>query len=142
MAFQPLVNGEAYSWAQITLGIDGVAVAGIKAISYGENQTVVNNYGAGRFPVSRGYGAVEVTGSITLEMTDVEAIQRAAPNGRIQDYPEFPVTVSFVPLNGGGIVTHRLNNCRFMENKRDMSQGDTSVDVELPLLPSHITWNA
>jgi len=139
MAFQPLVNGTAYAWAQIELRLFNVNLAGIKAISYEEAQEMQDNFGAGNRPVSRGYGAITATGSITLEMAEVEALQDAAPNGRLQDIPEFSVVVSYLP-EGGNIRTHILNNCRFTTNQRNTSQGDMTIDVELPLMISHITW--
>ena len=55
MAFQPLVNGTAYSWSQITVNILGVPVAGVSAVSYTEEQEMQDNYGAGNRPTSRGY---------------------------------------------------------------------------------------
>lgn len=139
MAFQPLVNGTAYSWAQIELRLFDVPVAGVKGINYSEAQEMQDNFGAGNRPVSRSYGRIESTGSVTLEMAEVEALQAAAPSGRLSAIPEFTITVSFLP-EGGLIRTHRLNNCRFKGNKREMSSGDLEIDVELELLISHIDW--
>jgi len=31
-------------------------------------------------------------------------------------------------------------NCQFKGNKRDIKAGDTTIDVELPLVISHIQW--
>ena len=47
----PMVNGTLYSWADIVAVISGVPVTGITAIEYGDEQEVVNKYGAGRHPV-------------------------------------------------------------------------------------------
>ncbi len=139
MAFQPLVNGTAYSWAQIEARIFDVPVAGITAISYEESQEMQDNFGAGNRPVSRGYGRIETSGSITLEMAEVEALQAAAPGGRLSAIPEFAIVVSYLP-EGGVIRTHRLNNCRFKGNKREVSSGDMSIEVELEMLVSHVDW--
>lgn len=139
MAFQPLVNGTAYAWSQIELRLFDTPVAGVTAISYEETQEMQDNFGAGNRPVSRGYGRIETSGSITLEMSEVEALQAAAPGGRLSAIPEFTVTVSYLP-EGGNIVTHRLNNCRFRGNKREISSGDMNVEVELELMVSHVDW--
>jgi len=136
---QPLINGQAYSWSQITLNVLGVQVAGFEAISYEENQEMVDNYGGGNRPVSRGLGRIETTGSVTLHMEEVEALQTAAPNRRLQAIPEFDIVVAFLPDNGN-IVIHTLKNCRFKTNKRDMTEGDTKVAVEIELQISHINW--
>jgi len=139
MAFQPLVNGTAYSWSQITLNILGVPVAGVSAISYNEEQEMTDNYGAGNRPVSRGYGRITTEGSVTLHMEEVEAIQAAVSTGRLQDIPEFDVVVAYLP-EGGTIVTHTLKNVRFKNNGREISEGDMVVSVEIPMQISHINW--
>ena len=74
----PLINGTEYSWGDIATCINGVPVSGITAISYGEKQDVQNNYGAGRYPVSRSKGRIEATAKITLYMSEVVAICRNA----------------------------------------------------------------
>jgi hypothetical protein len=139
MAYQPLVNGTAYSWSQITLNILGVPVAGVSSISYNEEQEMQDNYGAGNRPVSRGYGRINTEGSVTLHMEEVEAIQNAVSTGRLQDIPEFDIVVAYLP-EGGNIVTHTLKNCRFKNNGREVSEGDMAINVEIPLQISHINW--
>lgn len=139
MAFQPLVNGTAYSWSQIDLILFGTPVAGVTKVSYKEKQEMQNNYGARNSPVSRGYGKKEPEASITLEMAEVEALQAAIASGNLQDIAEFDIVVSYIP-EGSEIRTHTLHNCKFMENGRDVSSGDMTIEVELPLLISHISW--
>lgn len=136
---QPLVNGTSYAWSQVEVRIFNQPVSGITAISYEEKQEVQDNYGAGNRPVSRGYGKIESMGSITLEMAEVEALQAATTDGNLLSIPEFEAQVSYLP-EGGKIVTHTLNNCRFKGNKREVKSGDMAVEVELELQISHITW--
>ncbi len=137
--FKTLINGEAYIWEQIVFSLFNTPIAGIKAISYEDDQEVQDNYGAGNRPISRGYGNIKCTGSVTLEMIEVEALQEASPTGRVQDIPEFDVIVSFQP-NIGAIRTHTLKNCRFKKNSRGMKQGDMQIDVELPFVVGEILW--
>jgi hypothetical protein len=137
--FVPLINGKAYEWADITVNIMGIPIAGIDAISYEEDQKMTNNYGAGNRVVSRGYGQIEPIGSITLHAEEINALVNAAPNGRLQDIPEFQVTVAFIP-NGGAVMVHKLKMCRFMKNKMDGKKGDTMIPVELPLIVGDISW--
>ncbi len=138
---QPLINSRAYDWASISLQLLGQTIFGVTAISYGHKQEKTNNYGAGVNPVSRGYGKREPEASITLEMKEVEriqaAVQQAQPGGSLLDIKPFPVVVSYVtPENA--LITHTLHHCEFTENKRDIKTGDASIEVELPLVISHI----
>ena len=136
--FFPNVNGRAYDWASIKLQLLKQTVAGVTAISYSVKQEKVNNYGAGVNPISRGLGKREPNASITLEMKEVERIMAALPpGGSLLDIPPFPIVVSYVnPSNA--LITHTLHHCEFTENKREIKTGDTSIEVELPLILSHI----
>lgn len=135
----PLINGRTYDWPSIIVNIMNVAVSGISAIEYSDEQEVEDNYGAGSMPVSRGFGKYKAMAKLTLYMEDVEAITAIAPNGRLQNIPEFDIIVAYV--NSGNVpVTHKLRNCRFKSNNRKSKSGDTKIEVELDLIVSHITW--
>jgi len=141
MAQTPMINGERHSWGDIKANIMGRTPTGITAISYEEKQEKKNHYGAGNMPVHRGRGNYEASAKITLYGYEVEAIQRAAgPGKRLVDIPSFDITVSYLNPNDQ-IVTHVLRNCEFTGNKRDLKQGDTTVEVELELIVSHIEWS-
>jgi hypothetical protein len=135
----PLINGKAHEWADIRVGLFGRIVAGITSIKYDDNQQMENNYGAGNKPVSRGYGNIEFSGSITMLAEEVAAIESQAPNGRLQEIEEFPITVSYLPI-GGQVTTHKLLFCKFMKNGRDANQGDKKIEVEIPLLIGDIKF--
>lgn len=136
----PLVNGMLYSWADIVTSISGVPVTGIVGVEYGDDQEVVNKYGAGRHPVGRAKGRITPSAKITLYQEEVEAIQRQAPNGRIQDIAPFDITVTYLP-DSGIVTTDKIRNCQFKGNSRKWKEGDTGQEVELELVPSHIEWN-
>jgi hypothetical protein len=135
----PLINGVSYSWSQVTVNILGNPVAGITGINYEEKQEIVNNFGAGNYPVSRGFGKIESSASVTLMMEEVEALTNSAPGRRLQNIPEFDINVTFLPPSGQ-VVTHVIKNCRFMSNKRDTKVDDTKIEVQLDLVVSHIQW--
>lgn len=135
----PLINGAAYGWADIVFLVAGVPVTGIVAIDYEDKQEIKNHYGAGRRPVSRGKGRIECTAKITLEMSEVLAIQARAVNNRLQDIAPFDIIVSYIP-DGGKIVHDVINDCQFDTNSRKWKEGDTTQNVELPLVVSAIEW--
>lgn len=136
----PLINGVRHSWASIRCQILGRTVTGITKITYEDTEEKSNNYGAGKMPVSRGVGNYEATASVTLHAYEVAAIQRSLGVGkRLQDIAPFDITVSY--LNDSDTVeNHVLRNVEFTNNKRDISQGDTVIEVELELILSHIEW--
>ncbi len=134
----PLINGRAYDFAQINMSILGVPVNGVSAISYTEEQEKVNNFGAGSRPVSRGHGAINASGSVTLSMNEVEAIRDAAPEGSLLRIPAFDITVTF--LNEQKVETHVLKNVEFTNDGLDASNGDTTLERGFDLVLSHILY--
>lgn len=135
----PLINGRAYGWADITAAPAGVPLFGINDIDYAEAQEMENIYGAGNRPVARGYGKVTYNGSLTLQMEELEKLQAVIPTGRLQDIPEFPIVVAYLP-EGGKIVTHTLQFCRFKNNGRTIKEGDMSVATKVDLVIGNIEW--
>lgn len=139
----PLINGVEYSWSSIAFIVLGAPIYGVTAINYDENQTIENIPGASTMPVARGYGSFENTASITLHSGEVENIMRAARAkgySRIQDIPMFNIVVSYMPNDVNKAVKHTLRNVEFKQNPRNVSEGDTSIGVEIELAISHIDW--
>ena len=135
----PLINGKAYEFADITCVILGTPILGVTAIEYGETDNSENIYATGRYPVARGFGQIEPTASITILMNEVMNIVSVAPNGRIQDIPEFDIIVTFTDVNLIPVV-HKIRNCRFKTNMITSATGDTSIPMDLELIISHIEF--
>lgn len=134
----PLINGVAHSWANLDVRISGVLVTGITKISYNEEQEMENIYGAGQYPVARGYGRIKADGSITLLREEIEEIRAGSPTGRLQDIAPFPIIVSFLPQAGQKIKVDVLHDVQFADDGLEISEGDTSNSKELKLILSHI----
>lgn len=140
---EPLINGRAYDWAQVVVRMSNGTQPfwAISSISYSDAQEIEKNYGAGAFPVSRGFGNYTTEVSVTLHMEEVERIQASVPSGRLQDVSDFDIVVSFLHPDTEKIVTHKIKNCRFMNNQRELNQNDKAFEVELNIDASHIDWN-
>lgn len=135
----PLINGINHVWGDISVVLFGRKLVGITAVKYDEEQDKENVYGAGNNPVSRGYGNKKSTASITLATSEISALELVAPNGNLTDIPPFDVIVSFMNTSQP-VTTHVLKNCEFTKNGRDAKQNDTKLEMEMPLVLSHIIW--
>jgi len=129
----PLINGVSYSWSNIKLVLFGVPVVGITKIEYKRKQKKENHYGMGTEPVSRGYGNKEYEGKITLYRDEWDAIIAAAPSKDPLDIPFFDIQVSF---EGPRVQTQNdvLRACEFTEDPFTVSQGDTKIMVDIPII--------
>ena len=137
----PFINGQAYSWVDITVSIFGVPVAGITSVNYEENGDVVNNYGAGRRPTSQSNGKIESTASISIDRAEYNALVAAAPGKNLMNIPNFDIVVAYLP-EGSPPVADIIKNCRFKKMVSGGSEGDSNVMADLELVPSNVEWNA
>lgn len=135
----PLINGVLHSWGDIVATINGIPLTGVTGIEYSDSQEVTNKYGAGRLPVGRAMGRITSQAKLVLYQEEVEALQAQAPGGRLPDLGMFDITVCYLPASGL-VRTDVLKNCQFTGNSRKWKEGDTSQEVELDLVPSHIDW--
>jgi len=134
----PLINRRSFDFASIQLEMLGIVVSGVASIKYGVKQEKTNNYGAGTNPVSRGYGKKEYSGSIQLEMKEVERIYDALGKDKdLTDIPPFPITVSY--LNNYKVITHKLRDCEFLNDNIDAKTGDVNISQELELIVGSIS---
>lgn len=139
----PYINGELFSWAKVRVNLLGATVSGITAISYSQPRVKENLPGAGAFPTGYGTGNVEPEASLTLYVDELVKLQQIAPNGDITQIPLFDIVVEYRKGNGAGevIVTDIIRNCQFTDNGREWAQGETSSEMELTILCSHIAFN-
>lgn len=135
----PLINGSAYSWADITIIVAGMPVLGVKAIDYEDDEKIEDIHGAGNRTVARGRGEIKTAGSITLMVDEIEALSTRSITGRLQDLGVFPIIVNYLNTSGK-MITHTLKYCQFKKNARKAKQGDTSLEMELPLVIGGIDW--
>jgi hypothetical protein len=133
-----LINGRAYDYTQITCLIAGVPVAGIQSINYVTEQPKVNNFGVGNQPISRGRGPKDPSGSLELDMNEVEAIRDAAPNGDLTEIAPFTITIVFGNLQRP--VVHRLRNVEFSNDGVETSQGDTNITRSFDIVMSDVKY--
>lgn len=134
----PLINGKAYSWGNISILLNGTPVVGCTAINYDDQEEKENGYGAGKMPIERGEGNYSATCSLTLKASELEALATLSPGGRLQDFGIFDIVVSY--LVGTVRKVHKIRNCEFTNNGRNINQGDRTIEREMNLICSHIEW--
>jgi len=135
---QPLINGEAYTFAQLQLLVGGVPVFEVLSLDYSEEQTKENNFGAGVRPTSRGRAEINASGSIELSQNDVEKLRLKSPDGSLNRLQPFTVIAKFD--NGQQLVVDKLKNCEFTNDGVETAQGDTQNSRSFDLIMSHIEW--
>lgn len=129
-----LINGKSFDWSQITIDFLGNSPVGVTSIKYETKRDKTNNYGIGSKPVSRGQGKKEYSGSIKLEMREVQRIIAGLPAGSdLTDIAPFNITIAF-RQNGVLVSYHVLRACEFMNDPFEANTGDTAIEQELELI--------
>ena len=135
---EPLVNGKAYDYVDIQLSILNVQINGVSEINYTQEQEKTNNFGTGIYPVSRGHGSRDSSGSLGLNMNEAEALREIAPNGNLLDIPAFDIVIVFG--NPTAPQTHVVKNVEFTNDGVETSQGDTVINRVFDFVCSHIQY--
>lgn len=130
-----------YSFSDVEVRFLNRTIVGFQGVSYKMTQNKVNIYGKGNKPVARGKGNKEYEGTVKVLQNELEALQIAAGNGSdICDILPFDVVVTYE--REGMTVTDTLKQCEFTEQAKELNQGDTHMEIELPISIGDIQFNS
>lgn len=127
-----LVDSNAYDHSTINILLAGQPVIGCNAISYNVNREFTQHYGIGKYSYNRGGGKYSFDATISLFMSELEALRQASPNGLLPEIPPFDIVVTFTP-RGKQAVVHLLKDCVITNDGVSSGESDTSVVTELTL---------
>lgn len=120
----------------------GRPVIGITSVMYKTTRGKTNVYGRGKKPVARVRGQEEYEASITLNQSEVEALQKSVGKGKkLSDIPPFDITVAFAPENSLQLTTDVLRFCEFTEVEKALNNQQDNMEVTLPLVVGDIDYN-
>ena len=126
-------DSKQYAWCDISIAFGGRILIGVTEVEYTEKREKDFLYGRGCRPHGVVAGNRSYEGKISLWQSELEAMTRDALSNDILGL-SFDLVVSYVPLDGGQIVTDILRHVEFTEVKKGMKQGDKNMIVELPII--------
>jgi hypothetical protein len=139
---QPLINGIARSWSQITVPFLGSPLSGVISINWSIERVKTNNPGIGSYASSRGQGNWMFTASMTLLMEEWDRIVKASPNGKPQSIPFFDLPILFIDEPTGGLIKKVVwKSAEIMTASTVGNQGDTQFPIEVTFLVADIQEN-
>lgn len=135
-------NTTEYAFSDVEVRFLGRTIVGFQGVSYKVTQSKTNIYGRGNKPVARSKGNKEYEGSVKVLQSELEALQIAAGYKKdICDIAPFDIVVSY-QVDGGLATTDTLIGCEFTEQPKEINQGDTNMEVELPIAIGDIHFNS
>lgn len=128
-----MFSSKQYEWSDIALSYGGRIIDGVTEVEYTEKTEKEYLYGRGRHPMEILEGKRSYEGKLSVWQSELESLTRDSRNKDLLDL-SFDVVVSYIPKDGGQIVTDILKNVEFTEVKKGMKQGDKNMIVELPIM--------
>lgn len=132
------INGREYEWADISLVVGLVPIAGFRKVSYKREREKEAMFAKGRKAHSIQSGNEKVTGSITFTQSQLEALELAT-GGNILD-AKIDIIVSYgAELNSTSVASSAIStdtvvSAEFTEYEKGMSQGDKFMEIPMPFL--------
>jgi len=137
-----MFDSSEYAFADIQIVMQGRTVAGLRGIKYSVKQEKEVVYGAGNEPLGIQRGNKSYEGEITVLQSETEALQRVAGKGKsLMDLRKFDIIVTYLPLDGGQLVTDVVKFAEFTQVEKGMSQNDKYAEISLPFIALRIEFN-
>jgi hypothetical protein len=128
MADTPIINGHAYSWASISIALDGVDTDGFVDVTYKASMAIGKVRGMGRRVKATTQGEADADGSFTMNKAAASALIKALGPGFLRK--RFDMTVSYDEDGEGGIVTDELFGVRITDVEDSPKQGTEGVQTK------------
>lgn len=136
---QVLINGKAFSAADISLSIAGVQVASASAFTATVTQEKPNNKGFSDEPTSRGRATKEYEASVDLSYTDRLKLSNLSPTRSLLEVPIFEITA--VLNNNVNVSRIRLKNCEFTDDGIEAATDDSEIKRTYSLMIAGIEYS-
>lgn len=128
-------DSKEFSWANVEIAMLGRVLTKVRGVKYASKKEKEFLHARGEDPHSIQSGNKTYEGELKLLQSEMEAIQRQLnPTEDITDLTGVNITVAYVPKVGVNIVTHVLKGVEFMEDPREMNQGDKFQEITLPIM--------
>lgn len=129
----PDFSTKQYEWNDISVAYGGRVSDGVTAVEYSKKKSKEFLYGRGNKPWGIQSGNYEYEGKIEIWQSELIAMERDAPGNEILDL-DFDITVAYTPQDNGPSVIKTLKGVQITEHTEGMSQGDSHMKVELPIM--------
>ncbi len=129
-----------YAWEDYSCYLGGKRVKMIVGAKYRKQRSKEYIYGEGSSPQAIGRGNVSYEASVTVKLSELEAMIDSA-GGDITEIEAFTVIHKYQRKGSNRIITDIMYECEFTEQAKEILQGNTSVEVELPIMPLRIAYD-
>lgn len=128
-------NDPEYSWRDVQIVMLGKILTRVRGIKFGIKKDKGYLHARGENPHTIQSGNKTPEGELTLLQSELEALQIGLePDEDMTDLAPFDIVVSFAKKGSLEIKTYILKGCEFIEDMREMKQGDKNMEIATPIL--------
>jgi len=132
------INGREYEWADISMVIGGVPIAGFREVKYKRQREKEAMFAKGRKAHSIQAGNESVTGSIKFTQSQLEALEAATGGNvltaKVDIVVSYGAELNATSVASAAISTDIITGVEFTEYEKGMSQGDKFMEIDMPFL--------
>lgn len=125
------INSREYAWQDVTVIVGGKVLTGVQSVSFTESQTKEALYGKGNLPISIQPGRIEYSGELQVTQSELETMCNAGDGSLLNLNVDIQVSFGNPP---DAIKAFMLQGCQFTEEKRELSNSSTAMEISLPFL--------
>lgn len=123
---------EQFSWSDLSIQIDSRVVVGLRGISYKKTIEKEFVYAKGNDPLAIREGKISYEGEIKILQNELELLIEAAPEGDLQGLRDLLITIAYE--RDELVIVDQLFGVSFTEIGKALSQGETFMEVTLPIM--------
>lgn len=128
-----MFGSKQYAWCDLSIAVGGKIINGATELEYTEKQEKEPLYGRGSKPHGMVVGNKTYDGKLSMWQSELESMTQSAPDKDVLAL-EFDIIASYVPTDGGTMVTDVIKKAQFTEVKKALKQGDKNMIIELPIV--------
>lgn len=137
-----LINGQEYTWSNVSAIILGQPVIGITGVSYKTKKSKTALFASGTHPKSIQHGRRESDGTLTILQSEFIALNRSVKAAGYRDLLDVDLDIIVMYSDDLGAVTiDKIIKASFTELPAEMKEGDANMSVALPFIAMRIDYN-
>lgn len=138
----PTINGQEYSWCNISAIVLGQPVLGVLGVSYKSKKAKTVLHASGRYPRSIQHGKRESDGTLTILQSEFIALNRSVKAAGYADLLDVDIDILVKYSDDFGSITiDKIHKASFTELPEEMKEGDANMTIALPFIAMRIEYN-
>lgn len=127
-------SSRQYEFSSLNVLVGGKPIIGLLGLSYKVSQDKKAIYGKGNLPIAIQKGNISTEGTLKVLQSELETLVKAGGKNGLLGLEVDIVAEYGNPSQGDMPKIDILRGVQFTEEPRELNQGDTNMEIELPFI--------